>query len=137
MKYDKEQVEQARASLLEILKPGTRVYTNLKRVSASGMTRHISLHIADKDGIRDITWLAARVLGDTLNRDTGGIVVSGCGMDMGFEVVYRLSYRLYPNGFVCSGASCRSNDHFNGVNVRRRGLKHKGDGGYALDQNWL
>lgn len=137
-KYSKEQIETATEFLRKTLKPGTQVYTNLKRVSASGMTRHISLHIANKDGnIQDITWHVSRVLGDTINRDTGGLVVGGCGMDMGFSVVYNLSRVLYPKGFTCSGKSCRSNDHFNGVNERRRGLKHKGDGGYALDQRWL
>lgn len=137
MKYSIDQVEHATEFLQKALKPGTKVYTVLRRVSASGMTRHISLFIHGKDGITDITWQVSRFLGDTINRDTGGIVVGGCGMDMGFNLVYTLSWRLFPNGFKCSGESCRSNDHANGVNQRRKGLQHKGDGGYALDQRWL
>ena len=74
------------------------VYTVLRSVSASGMTRHISLKVVDSDGdILDITYLAARALGDKLQERNGfnTLKVNGCGMDMGFHIVYSLSSVLY------------------------------------------
>lgn len=73
------------------------VYTILRKVSASGMTRHISFKSVEGSSIYDITYLVARVLGDKVS-DVNGyntIKVNGCGMDMGFHMVYSLSSVLY------------------------------------------
>jgi hypothetical protein len=73
------------------------VYTILRRVSSSGMTRHISLKIAQGGEIYDITYNAALALGDKLH-DVNGfntIKVNGAGMDMGFHLVYNLSSVLF------------------------------------------
>lgn len=73
-------------------------YTVIRHVSASGMTRDISVKVIDDDGrLRDVSWHVAKVLGWTL-RDVSGdwaVRVSGCGMDMGFHLVYTLSHVLY------------------------------------------
>ena len=67
--------------------------------------------------------------------DPEGVPVSGCGMDMGFQIVYCLSSALYPDGFDCIGKDCLANDHFNGD---RDYTPHRhNDGGYALKQRWL
>lgn len=78
------------------------VYTILRSVSSSGMTRHISLVVAglDSEGnadLYDITYLAAQALGDKLQERNGHrtIKVNGCGMDMGFNLVYNLSSVLF------------------------------------------
>jgi Arc/MetJ family transcription regulator len=73
------------------------VYTVLRSVSSSGMTRHISLKVAQGDDIYDITYLAAQAMGDKLHDRNGWntIKVNGCGMDMGFSVVYNLSSVLF------------------------------------------
>ena len=73
------------------------VYTILRRVSSSGMTRHISLKVAQGGEIYDITYTAALALGDKLH-DVNGcntIKVNGAGMDMGFHLVYSLSSVLF------------------------------------------
>lgn len=80
------------------VKPGTIVYTVLRSVSSSGMTRHISLVMADSDGtICDITYYAACALNESLHEKNGqrSIRVNGCGMDMGFHLVYNLSSVLF------------------------------------------
>jgi len=79
------------------LKEGTKVYTILRSVSSSGMTRHISLVIANGNEITDITYHAAHALGDKLSETKGHrtIRVNGCGMDMGFHLVYNLSSVLF------------------------------------------
>ena len=73
------------------------VYTILRRVSASGMTRHISLKIAQGGEIYDITYNTALALGDKLHSVDGfnTLKVNGCGMDMGFHLVYSLSSVLF------------------------------------------
>ncbi len=104
------------AALRELLTPTMHVYTVLKHVSSSGMTRHISCIIAvERDGkpeVMDISWSVAKVLGRKC-ADDGGVIVGGCGMDTGFHLVYSLSRRLFREGFKCLGKDCHANDHFN------------------------
>ena len=130
MRYTREEIEQAKKYLLEQIKPGDELYTILRSVSRSGMSRHISvLH-----GTYEISHLVTKVL-EERRADDGGLVISGCGMDMGFEVVYNLGRALYPDGFTCVGQNCHSNDHRNGD--RNYKPHHHNDGGYAFEQRWL
>lgn len=85
------------------IKPGTRIYTVLRHVSSSGMSRDIDVYaivpMTDSDGKRfhGPMWLSGRVasaLGMRLSKDRG-IKVGGCGMDMGFHLVMNLSYALH------------------------------------------
>ena len=73
------------------------IYTLLRSVSSSGMTRHISLKFAQDNNIYDITYLAAQAMGDRVSDRNGynTIKVSGTGMDMGFHLVYNLSSVLF------------------------------------------
>jgi len=136
------QREEARASLRELLKPGDTVSTVLRRVSASGMSRSISPVICGEDGPTDLTWLVIRALDENFDRKNGGVKVGGCGMDMGFHLVYNLSSVLFPAGFSCIGdgggkwaARCPACDHSNGDRDYTP-HQHK-DGGYALRQAWI
>jgi hypothetical protein len=83
--------------LTHYVKAGTKVYTIMRHVSSSGMSRNISLVIANGDEIMDITYYAAHALGDKLIESKGhrAIRVNGCGMDMGFHLVYNLSSVLF------------------------------------------
>ena len=130
MKYSKEAVAEAKSYLLSILKPGTEVYTSVKQVAKSGMSRTMTLHIVQDGRICGITYSAAVVLGEVQQNDSS-IRIHGCGMDMGFEVVYRLSRRLFPDGFKPRDA---------GKDYGRNGTSADDidkDGGYALKQRWL
>jgi hypothetical protein len=73
------------------------VYTVLRSVSASGMSRKISLKVAQGGDIFDITYLVAQAIGDKMIDAHGfnAIKVNGAGMDMGFHLVYSLSSVLY------------------------------------------
>ena len=124
--------EEYRAKLREILPPGTTVYTILRHVSRSGMMRHISAVIKTDEGIQDISYWVARAIDEKHSDKNGGIKMGGCGMDMGFDLVYRLAYALYPDGFDCVGEGCPSNDHSNHVEAT-----HHKNGGCALRHNWL
>lgn len=130
--------DEARARLLEMpgaLKPGATVYCLLRHRAASGMFRVIDLLIFEKGQPYTLGWNAAKAIERTYDRNREGIRVSGCGMDMGFELVYSLGYALWPDGFDCIGEGCPSNDHSNGD--RDYTKHHHKSGGYALRHRWL
>lgn len=92
--------EEAQTELRRMLPPGSTVQTILRHVSRSGMTRAISPVV---DG-EDATWLVCKAFPFfKRNARHDGITVGGCGMDMGFWLVYELSHALYPDGFECAG----------------------------------
>lgn len=122
----KARKEYCRKELKKILKPGKRVELVLRDVSRSGMTRTISAFVVipAKKGepayLRNIDNLAADLLGWT---NDGGIKVSGCGMDMGFHLVYSLGAAIWPKGTPKPHG--------------RRNGEPDSAGGYALKHNWL
>lgn len=128
--------------LRETLKPGDTVYTILRHVSRSGMQREISLFVATCDGgqgdLVSITYRAAVAMQDRVGK-RDGIIVGGCGMDMGYALVHTLSYTVFKDGYACVGRGrCPSADHRNPGPDRDkygRGVRHKD--GYALVQRWL
>ena len=91
--------ELARMKLRELFAGQDRptVYTVLRHVSQSGMSRDISLKTVEDGQIRDITYTASIALGEKPKDKNGQRVirVNGCGMDMGFHLVYGLSSVLY------------------------------------------
>lgn len=115
--------------LRKLLKPGTRVYTVLRHVSSSGMSRRIDLYVIRKNKPRYLSGYAGVALGMRRHK-YGGLVVSGCGMDMGFHIVYELSRTLFPKGFVPAKAG-RNGRNGSDANELDR------DGGYALNHSWL
>jgi hypothetical protein len=133
----KEQQDAVR-ELREILKPGDTVFTKLISVSRSGMSRVIMPLVIRNNEPRYLDWKVAKATGYTLT-PTGsgreGVKIGGCGMDMGFALVYRLSSVLFPDGHECIGQGCPSNDHSNGD--RDYTPHHHSDGGYALKHRWF
>lgn len=146
--------ENAKAQLRKIFPPSSTVYTILKHVSSSGMSRRIDVIAHTETGPRKVSHLVADAAGFKTAKD-GSLVVGGCGMDMGFHVAYSLSSALYRGGFGCIGKGCCSNDHSNGdrnytphydgtprtADEVGKDLKahrhHHNDGGYALRHSWL
>lgn len=122
MKQSDVDTKQSLEALHEILEAGDKVYTLLRHVSRSGMMRHISLFVCTQDGLQDITWHVARAL-QMKRADNGGIKISGCGMDMGFELVYQLGHAMWPNG--------TPKPHGN------RNGQPDSAGGYALNHYWM
>jgi hypothetical protein len=86
---------EARAELRRILKPGGIVYTILRHVSRSGMHRRISLQTADH---QQLDWLIDRAGWGRTSKRGEGLVADGCGMDMGFHLVYNLGACIWPEG---------------------------------------
>lgn len=152
----KAERDKAVAQLREWLKPGDTVYTILRHVSRSGMSREIGC-VLIKDGAHlHPNYSIAKALGERQGK-RDGVIVGGCGMDMGFDLVYRLGYRLFPDGFGIEGSKAASNGRaapkkrpatreeaaamvaagwtFHGRNGDASGWDS--DGGYALQQRWL
>ena len=134
--------DEAIQELRELLKPGDTVYCVLRHVSRSGMMRAISPMIIQDGGAPwEISHLVCPALERKFHQKHGGVTVHGCGMDMGFELVYALSRTLYPDGFECIGRGeqrgdrCPSNDHTNGDMDYTPHLHNSG--GYALRQRWV
>lgn len=105
------------AKLKKALPQGTTVYSVLRHVSASGMSRRIDFYTMKDNRPQFLTGYIAHALGYSWT-DKAGLVVKGCGMDMGFHVVYSLSYALFPDGF-------------------KDGQDERKDGGYALRHEWI
>lgn len=101
-----ESIETLRKLLADDPKPV--IYTVLRHVSSSGMSRDISLIYIKNGEPYHINYSAAKAAGDRLVSRNGhdAIRVHGCGMDMGFHIVYGLSSVLYARqeraGYVLS-----------------------------------
>lgn len=105
--------QEAIERLREMLKPGDTVYTILRHVSRSGMSRVIDCYTKDHQWIGYRVALVTESKYDDKQR---GVRIGGCGMDMGFALVYDLSWVLFG----------RNNPN-----------RSDNDGGYALKQEWL
>lgn len=104
--------------LKKLLKPTDTVYTVLRHVSGSGMTRDITaiaIIINERTGKAmplNISYYVADALGWTFKDDNSAVRVGGCGMDMGFHLVYTLASVLFRDDM-------------------------ENDAGYSLNQKWL
>ena len=73
------------------IKKGDTVHTITRQVSASGMYRHISVIVKSGEDLLNQSYNIARLLGYKYKDKTNSVGISGCGMDMGFALVYDLS----------------------------------------------
>lgn len=88
------------AKLRELAPAGTTVYTVLRHVSQSGMSRRISAFVIRDGAPFEIDWLIEASGGPKRHRQHSGLVVRGAGMDMGFHVVYELSRSIHADGYA-------------------------------------
>jgi hypothetical protein len=92
------EIQDAKKQLLaHYVSEGSTVYTVLRSVSSSGMSRTLSLKVAKDGKILDLTYYAGIVLDWPIVEVNGSraLRVGGCGMDMGFHTVYTLSRVLF------------------------------------------
>ena len=113
--------EYCRKELRKILKPKSTVYTVLRSVSKSGMSREISAFAIQKGELRNLDCLVADAIGHVVG--THGIKMHGSGMDIGFALVHSLGAALWPKG------TAKPHSQRNGEPDR--------EGGYALKRQWL
>lgn len=97
-----QEKQEAIATLLTLVKPNDTIYTDIKSVSSSGMSRQITCYITylndvGQPRIKEITWLVSKAC-DLKVGSKGSLLVGGCGMDMASSVVYNLGRTLWPTG---------------------------------------
>jgi len=115
-----ESYDYAKKQLLEyFVTEGDTIYTVLRSVAPSGMSRTMSLKVAKNGKILDLTYYASVVLDYPLVEVNGSraLRVGGCGMDMGFHAVYSLARVLFRDKY--------------------EGQADAVDAGYSLSQAWL
>lgn len=95
----KSEHEEALEYLKEQIKPGDTVYTILRHVSKSGMSRLIDLYLIKGNQPFRITWSTAKTLRVPYDRRYDAIRIGGCGTDVGFSTVYNLGYALFSDGY--------------------------------------
>jgi hypothetical protein len=96
------------------------------------MSRNIDLYYMQDGKPQWISAYVGHAIGSPQSRKnwerSQGLTVGGCGMDMGFALVYDLSRTLFPDGFKLA------KDQY-GRNGDKSGYDR--DGGYALRHQWL
>lgn len=155
--YSKTEVAEAHAQLRTWVKPGDTVYTILNHVSRSGMCRHIRVQLIkctdEKPVILQPNHAVACVLGYRQAK-RGGLVVRGCGMDMGFHIIHSLGYALFgqeaehglnPDADTLRQKIYEANTHYwhqyredkNPPDFSKPNKQWFGAAGYALHHQWL
>ena len=108
-KWTKEEQEAAATYLRKLLPEGTTVWTTVTSAASSGMSRWIRAFVIrtpewatnpHQQYPQDITRPIAKVIGLRYDDDgRKGAQIHGCGMDMGFEMVYEVAGILYKDGY--------------------------------------
>ena len=118
-----ESREEAIEKLKEEIKPGDTLYTQLKHVTKSGMTRFIKVRKIEDNYPYDYTYLVAKALDWKYSDKHYAVKVGGAGMDMGFHLIYSLGQVMWPEG--------TPEPHSN------RNGEPDTCGGYAINHRWL
>jgi len=103
--YEKneEEREKIKNELKELLEKGNKtIYQVALNVGSYGTSRTIANFIATGKGeIINIDWYICKILSYVkFDDDRRGTRVYGCGMDMGFYIVYHLGIALYNDGYA-------------------------------------
>jgi len=93
-------VNYSKEILLSAFPKGSTVHLIIRQVSRSGMYRHISVHGIKENRVSYYSFHVAKLLKWTYKDKTNAVGVGGCGMDMGFHLVYTLSSILYKDGYA-------------------------------------
>jgi len=122
--------EEVKKTLRELFRKGNyTAYTILRHVSSSGMFRVIDVYtIIDNQPIFLSGYIAE--LGQyKRDKKRDGLRTSGCGMDMGFDMVYTTSRQLW---------NTKEEAQSENIVIGRNGdTQPETDGGYLIKQRWL
>lgn len=88
------ELETAKDQLISLLSDTDTIYTVLRSVSKSGLSRVISFYIIDNKEIVNINYYIKTLLGYKFNKTRDGLIIKGGGMDMGFHVIHTLKHKL-------------------------------------------
>ena len=88
-----EAIQELKKILSDI--PADTIYTVLRHVSASGEQREISVKMVDAGRIIHLDWLVSEAL-ELKRGKHNGLIIRGCGMDMGFHLVDNILQACKP-----------------------------------------
>jgi hypothetical protein len=98
------ELENAKDKLISLLQETDIIYTVLRSVSKSGLSRSISFYVVDNNKeIININYYISVLLGYKFDKTHFGLIglkVKGGGMDMGFHVVHTLLRELGITGKI-------------------------------------
>lgn len=99
VKATKEEIENWKNELKDMISHMERpeLYTILKHVSRSGMMRSIQVIAIVNNQPLYLGYRIAGILDMPYDEKNEGVKIGGCGMDMGFALVYDLSSVLYKD----------------------------------------
>ena len=128
----KREQGEAREELRKMLKPGDTVYTVLRHVSRSGMSRGIDCYVMQDGEPRWVSRLVHRATGFSFDKKRDCLRVGGCGMDMGYHVMMNVSYAIH-------GHSDKGDDAKEAGEKGRPFTPRPGHyrAGYSLKHRWL
>lgn len=95
------ELAQSLDSLRTWMPQGSVVFTILRSVSCSGIQREIGVVVFPPGGTRPVhpNYSVSCALGLRLGK-RDGVIIHGCGVDMGFDIAYRLGFKLYGDGYA-------------------------------------
>lgn len=96
LQVDRERLEDL---LTDWFPKGSTAHTTVVHVAQSGLSRHIKVYAIDGDRIINISGYVADYLGWRYTKKEA-VFVGGCGMDMGFHLIYTLASKLYGDGYA-------------------------------------
>lgn len=94
--------QEAEERLRTLVQPGDTLYTVLRHVSRSGMSRRLHVYVVRAGEMRLLTPAVAALLGLREDIADGAIVMRGSGMDFGAALVRDLSAALYGDPYSLS-----------------------------------
>jgi len=106
-----------------------KAYTILRSVSRSGMFRRISVLLIIDNEPYFIDHLINKLGTYKRDKKEEGLRVSGCGMDMGFDVVYNAGRDIWATKEEAQAEKI--------ITYRNGNKEPETDGGYLIKQRWL
>jgi hypothetical protein len=85
--------------VVEALPRNTVIYSIVRSVSSSGLSRKIDFYVIKDEQMVWITPAIRDILKYSQDEKTSALKVNGTGMDMCFHVVNSLGYKLHNDGY--------------------------------------
>lgn len=84
--------------LKKTLTENDEILYQVTHVAKSGMSRHIKFYVIKNNELLGLTYSICNALDYKYKHNTNSLFIRGCGMDMGFHVIYNLSRDLFNDG---------------------------------------
>ena len=100
-KNEKTQEEKDRTfnQLKDYLTQHKTIFTLCRHISNSGMLRVISVYVCEKDEFICLDYWIKELGIDKCHKTKDGLVVKGCGMDMGFDLIDRTMSKVFGHQY--------------------------------------